>query len=443
MRARRSAPAPVSVPRGGGRSAPRLAAAGFAALALLIPVGSTAALAEPTVPPSDPPSYVTSYLALNTGASDTVALVDAAGRTTQTLGSGSDCTMTQGGAGLVEFSGSGSLGPGLSAGRIGVRAKKNAAGTSCSAVDASAGESLTLSLRSGVGGLLAASASLDIDLKQNAQIVATARRGSTTVGRFELRSGSTITTPASLPGGPVPAANVWTCNNPSDSGPDSGTNNNCRWEISAPSWTGLTEDGVVFDSLTLTAVLGSFSLMGGADGAVDDPLYPMPGYFGDDQDASVLELVEGAISCEETVALRRSSTVPSSTWKRLGNIDGSACAAYPYSTSTGTDGTGSFARFTKPLNFETASQAIWTTTFLVPGGTIPPATMDLEEGLGPQPLLACDASWYDGSGVFQGPPAQPSIATACLISVVKGKGGGSSKPVTYTVYVYGDARLRV
>lgn len=427
------------------RARPTPLVTGLAALALLLSSGAVAATAAPTVPPTAPPSYVTSYLALNTGASNTVALVSGSGRTTQTLGSGSDCAMTQGGAGLVEFSGTGSLGAGLSAARIGVRAKKNAAGTSCSAVDASAGESLTMSIKSGVGGLLAASASLDIDLKQNAQILATATRAGRPVpgGRFELRSGSTISTPSALPGGPVPAGNVWTCNNPSDSGPDSGTNNNCRWEISAPSWTGLTEDGVVFDSLTLTAVLGAFSVMGGADGAVDDPLYPMPGYFGDDQDASVLELVEGAISCDQTASLRTSTSVPSSSWKRLGNIDGSACAAYPYSTSTGRDGAGSFARFTKPLDFETKSQAIWTTTFLVPGGTILPATMDLEEGLGPQPLLDCEDSYYSASGVFVGPPTQPTVATACLISVVKGKGGGSSKPVTYTVYVYGDARLRV
>lgn len=442
MPAHSSSTVPRAAEPRGSRPA-RLAAAALACLALVVSAGSTAAVADVPPPPTQPPSYVTSWLALNTGASDTVALVSASDRSTQVLGSGSDCAMTQGGAGFLEFSGSGSLGPGLSAGRIGVRAKKNAAGTSCSAVDASAGESLTLALKGGVGGLLAASASLDVDLKQSAQILATAKRGPTTVGRFELRSGSTITAPAALPGGPVPAANVWTCNTPADSGPDSGTNNNCRWEISAPTWTGLTEDGIVFDSLTLTAVTGAFSLMGGADGPVDDPLHPMPAYFGDDQDASILELVEGSVACDQTVPLRASSTVPSSSWKRLGNLGAEACQPYPYSTQTGRDGAGSFARFTKPLDFQRGSQAIWTTTFLIPGGTIAPATMDLEEGLGPQPLLACPTAWYGSTGVFQGPPSQPTVATACLISAVKGKGGGSSKPVTYTVYVYGDARLRV
>jgi hypothetical protein len=439
MHAHGSLAAPVkTLPTRGSRR--RIAAIGVAVLALGVSVGASAATADTTTPPS----YVSSWLALSTGTTSSIALVDSAGTTTatQTLAtSGTACALDQGAKNLLELTGTGSLGPGYSGSSIGVREKKSAAGTSCSAVDTSVGEALTLTRRSGVGGLLMASASLDINLKQSSQILATAKRGSATVGRYELRSGTSISTPAALPGGPVPAANVWLCNNPADSGPDSGTNNNCRWQISAPSWTSLTEDGVVFDSLELKAVTGSFSLQGGADGVVDDPANPTPAYFGADRDASLFELVEGTVACDEQVSLRTSALVPTSTWKRLGNLDGAACSAYPYSTSTGAQGSGAFARFTKPLDFETGSQAIWTTTFLIPGGTIPPVTIDLEEGAGPQTLLACPTSWYV-DGVFQGPTSLPSEATACLVSVVKGKGGGSSKPVTFTVYVFGDAKLQ-
>ena len=38
----------------------------------------------------------------------------------------------------------------------------------------------------------------------------------------------------------------------------------------------------MFDTLTLKPLTGSFSLMGGADGPVADPDYPMPAYFGAD-----------------------------------------------------------------------------------------------------------------------------------------------------------------
>ncbi len=434
-------PAPLdSTTRNRARTRVRVAAVGLAALALVAANSSAGASAD------GPPSYVSSWLELTTGSTNTVKQLtapDAPAPPTQTLTSGSDCALASSGPALLGFTGTGSLGAGLNSGAIGVREKKNANGTSCSAVDAASGESLTVALGSGVNGLVATSASLDIDLKQNAQILATAKRGTATVGRYELRSGSTITTPLQIPaslGGAVDPLNLKQCNNPADSGPDSGINNNCRWELSAPTWTGLPEDGVVFDSLTLTAIAGAFSLKGGADGVVNDADHPLPTYLA--SGPSVFELVEGTVTCNQQVSLRSSASVPSATWKRLGNIDGSACAPYPYSTSTGTTSTGAFARLTKPLDLEPNSQAIFTATFLIPGGTIKPVTMDLEQGLGPQPLLACDPAWYDASGVFQGPPSTPSAPTACLVSAVKGKGGGSSKPVTYTAYVFGDAKMQ-
>ncbi|MEO6790292.1 MAG: hypothetical protein ABI249_01330 [Ornithinibacter sp.] len=395
---------------------------------------------------SAPPPYVTSYLALSTGSTNTVTLVSASGTVNQTLTSGKNCAMGQGGAGLLAFDATPSTpGVGLNSGSIGVREQKNANGASCGAVDSAGDESLTLTLGPGVNGLLAGSASLDIDLKQSAQILAVATKGGSPVagGRFELRSGTTITQPGSLTGGP--ADQVQTCNNPADSGPDSGTNNNCRWQISSPSWTG-PEDGLVFDALTLTAVSGSFSLMGGADGTVDDADHPTPGYFGAYRSASLFELVEGAANCGDTVGLRKSAEVPASTWERLDNFTDGPCTAYPYATSTGPTATGAFARFVKPLDFETSSQAIWTTTFIMPKALIKPnvlprVTMDLSAAEDdPRVLTQCAADWYAKDGSFVGPGTQPA-ATACIISYTVGK-GRKALPVTFRVYVVGDAKMQ-
>ncbi len=424
-----------------------VAVAGAAALALAASLG---AAGSASAVPASPPSYVTSWLALSTGSSNTVRLVGwdastgtASTTSTQTLTTDSSCAMNQGGKSLVEFIPSaGSQGVGLSAGSIGVREKKNASGTSCSAVDTASKESLTVSLRSGVGGKVAAAASLDINLKQSARILATATLSTSPAGTppalFELQSGTSIGTT------PTAGATVFTCNNPADSGPDNGTSNNCRWEISAPSWTSLAEDSVVFDSLELKALNGSFSLMGGADGFVDDPADPMPTYFGSDQDASIFELVDGTVTCGQTVQLRTSATVLKSEWTRTDNFGNTLCVAYPYASSSGVDSNGkSYVEIVKPTDFQANSQATWVTTGTYTGGTIPTPTMDLTgDSQGAFPLTACDATWYDSSGVFTGPTAEPDTNPfACLISVAKGKGGGSVKTAIYSVYVFGDAKL--
>ncbi len=303
------------------------------------------------------------------------------------------------------------------------------------------------------------SASLDIDLKQSARILASASLSTDPAGTppalFELQSG------ANIGATPTTGATVFTCNNPADSGPDSGANNNCRWEISAPSWTResadpltapLGEDGVQFDTLTLTALAGSFSLMGGADGPVDDAAFPLPPYFGADGDpdtndvsisgASIFELVEGELGCGDTATL---SGPIASSWTRLNDFTGGNCAAFPYSSRSGTDAEGAFAEFTKPLDYQTSAQALWATTFVVgAGNTIPPIRVYLDRLDGTQiefsPLLACPDGYFL-NGTFVGPSAQPAAPTACLVTAVRGT-GKLNKSVTYTAYIYGDAVMR-
>ena len=174
------------------------------------------------------------------------------------------------------------------AGRSACARRSTSSGTSCSAVDAAAGEtpeprprvawwaprwprrppSTSTSSRAPRSGRPPSSAT-------------TPSGGSTCAAAARSR--------APTPVSPAPTA-FQECNNPADSGPDSGVNNNCRWNISAPELGRPADDGVVFDRLELKAHKGSFSLMGGADGSYA-PLRPTSSAY---QNSSVLEIVEGA-----------------------------------------------------------------------------------------------------------------------------------------------------
>jgi hypothetical protein len=443
----------------------RMAAAGVATLALALITGSAGSAVALDDPPTAPPSYAPSWLALTTSASSsTVTLMPSAGSDpvpTQVLTERKGCELSTSPT-LMGFTGDpalrrGATSAGMSNGRIGVRESTTASGTSCSAVD-SGGESLTLTLGSGVGGRVAASASLDLDLKGNTRIHAIATHGDGPATTFELRSGTAID-PAQPTGTAIDPAEptrgyIFNCvnNGSADSGSDNTTDNNCRWEISAPSWTSLAEDGVVFDTLELRALAGSFSLMGGAEGVVPGQLATTPPYLGA-AGASYFELVDGVLDCSEgknRATLSPTGPVPRSTWTRLGNLAtgnpvATGCAPYPYSATTGLDDQDRpYAQFNKPLDFEPNAQAIWETTFLYSGNAIPPVYMDLDgDDRGEFQLEPCQASWYT-SGTFVGPLTSDGVPNpfACLISATKGKNIGSSKSAIYSVYVYGDATMR-
>ena len=431
----------------------RVATTGVVALALALITGSAGSAGAVDDGPVVPPTYVPSWLALTTSAtaSSLTLLPAALGDPVppQVLTARKGCELSTSPT-LMDFVGDpalrrGASSVGMANGRIGVRESTTASGTSCSAVD-SGGELLTLTLGSAVGGRVAASASLDLDLKGNTRIQATARHGDGPAATFELRSGTAIN-PAQPTGTPIDPATptrgyIFNCvnNGSADSGSDNTTNNNCRWEISAPSWTSLAEDGVVFDTLELRALAGSFSLMGGAEGVVEGQLGATPPYLGP-AGASYFELVDGVLDCGEgknKATLRPSGRVAKSTWTRLGNLTpgGSVttgCAPYPYSATTGMDGEDRpYAQFNKPLDVEPNAQATWETTFLYSGNAIPPVYMDLDgdtdldgDDRGEFQLEPCQASWYT-NGAFVGPLSSVGVPnpSACLVSVTKGKNVG-------------------
>ncbi len=390
----------------------RTASAAVAVLALGLSASSVTATAEePTAPP-----YIAGWLALSTGATNTVTAFGVGGAV-QTLSTDTSCAMDQGGGSLLTFTGTPGVGVGLNSGSIGVRESANANGTSCSAVDSSSSESLTLGLGGSVTGqdLVGVSASLDIDLKQNAEITATTSLDGGATGTFTLQSGNRI-----VPGdGDDPT--VTQCNNPSDSGPDAKTGNNCRWTIDA-----------VFDTLTLEAEAGSFSLMGGADGVVPG----LPDYIGGS--ASVIELADSTqvVDCGAETASVSGGDVKSSTWKNVD--DGVDCTPYPFfAEAVPVDGAGRpAAHFVKPS--WAVGQAEWTTTFAYKG-KVPTLEFSFDAADGtPRGYFAPSACTVMGGYVV--PPQNLSgTEYACILDTVVDK---KAKTVKFQVYVLGDAWMR-
>jgi len=165
---------------------------------------------------------------------------------------------------LVTLSANNGRTPGLVDNSIGVKSG-GSNGTPCSLTDDR--EVLTIAGASAVPSWV--SLRLDLELKGNAWVVLDLYDGDTSAGTFELLTGSSIaaynaangTSETPTAGFPYTAESttadpVAACANPSDSGPDSGPNDNCLWTI-AP-------DGG-FDRVVITTEVGSVSLEASAD----------------------------------------------------------------------------------------------------------------------------------------------------------------------------------
>jgi hypothetical protein len=410
------------------------------------------------------PSFAPAWLAIQTGATSRITLNTVAGQqgAAQTLAPAADCGVNLGAASSQLLTLRGSTGGAPSAslasyasGSLGVKEKKT--GVSCYQVNAPS-ESLELGLGQGLRTALGAdavatAAYLDVELKGSARVLATASRNGTVVGTYEVQSGSSIGKP------PVADHAPFVCTSSSDSGPDSGVNDNCRWPISAPSWLG-ADDGVYFDTLTLKALIGSFSVEGGADGAVAPPA-PVP-----TPNASILEIAADTLNCGDTTKeVAADGDAPQVTVFRLPNADGSEpCSAVPYGIGNGP----SFAQFVKPVDMQTSAQYIWNLGWRatpVAGSTaLPLLKIDYEyPDADPTPEVTqlgwCPDATYGASGQFLGytgrlpasldqEPDLDGTQFACLISrQAVAKDGSPSTADDYVsvndkVYVYGDAKMQ-
>ena len=406
------------------------------------------------------PALTPTWLAVRTGTTSSITLntVDGQQGAAQTLAPAASCGVDLGPAASQLLTLRGSTGGAFSetlasyaSGSIGVKEKKT--GVSCYQVGAPS-ESLELGLGSGLRSALgpdsvASSAYLDLELKGSARILATARQGTTVVGTFELQSGSSVGKP------PVATTTPFVCNTGADSGADSGVNDNCRWPISAPSWTG-PDDGIYFDTLTLKALVGSFSVEGGADGSVLPPA-PLS-----TPKASILELAADTVSCGgSTETALAVGAKPEVTIHRLDNVGATPCSAVPYTLTTA-DGS---ARFLKPLTVQPTAQFVWDVTSLFPSTSdttvLPTVKIDYEtpDAAGASPLVQLgwcpDQNAVDDPALFPGytaaqvgalPDQDDFIGTqfACVISRTAKAVAGDPDQVSVRdlVYVYGDAKMQ-
>jgi hypothetical protein len=430
-------------------------------LAIVAAAAAAALAAAPLVPSpatGSPPVYSSAgVLSISTVTNEVVLDTDLDGiaEAAQALGEGPACSLDTDES-LLAIDGyvgtSSKDAASYDEGSLGVAEKKS--GVSCREVDAGSAERLVLALnpanvRTDLGPLLAASASLDVDLKQSARILATAYKDGGAVGWFELQSGATIGTSDPLPDGvPAPDA-IHTCTTDADSGPDAGINDNCRWPISE-------NDDIVFDALELLALNGSFGLDGGSDGAVP-PLPPAALPAG----ASFFELVQqvdGVLDCNETtIALQPDGDAPGVVVQRIDNADPSeTCELVPYTLSNGTN----FIQFLKPLDEQISAQFIVTVTWPLSAADplpIPATTLDYEApgGSGPFPLAWCPDPLFSGNDLLgiafpnlqpDQEPALPGDQFACLGSQYAQVVNTSPNPddviVTEQVYVKGDLRMR-
>lgn len=183
-------------------------------------------------------------------------------------------------------------------------------GTPCSRVSYSVDEALRFGLGPDVGpkttraDLTYANAfdrlELDVEVKADAALQLVTYLGSAETGRFYLQTGTSITSAAAPPmsdGQPVdssPALPVVSCSARSDSGPDSGPNDNCRWVIK----------DVVGQSFVIRPLVGEFSLEGGGDweGMGPDVYLSKQSYI------YLTWVDEGALTCDGSTRTLRGAT---------------------------------------------------------------------------------------------------------------------------------------
>ncbi|HXV70197.1 MAG TPA: hypothetical protein VEB69_02215, partial [Acidimicrobiia bacterium] len=135
-----------------------------------------------------------------------------------------------------------------------------AQGVACSRV--SSGESMTFETSGVIADYEIAEVQLDVEMKMGAEVQVQTFLDANSLETFTLRSGSSIVSgQGTEPSGQIATSTSGTpianCRQPSDSGPDAGSLDNCRWVI---------KDIKPFDRIVFTALAGEYSIEGGGDG---------------------------------------------------------------------------------------------------------------------------------------------------------------------------------
>jgi hypothetical protein len=276
----------VSEKSGALRASPR--ASGFIGPigALLCALFAFEAAALPPSPPFGLPDRGILRLQLGGGQSGRF-LHESSGSQQAILLSGK-CGLTLGSPSLATLTAAGGLGSmGLGPDSIGVF--DGPKGVACYRITASLSESVTFGLGSATSAMpIDANAfyrlELDIEVKQNAAFLLEILIGGTVTERYYLRSGSSIIAGegSTAPGSPD---GIFNCTAQSDSGPDAGARDNCRWIVDALGQT-----------FRVIPLVGEGSLEGGGD-------------FGTAAYANYLtKAAIGALGCDNTPVPQGTST---------------------------------------------------------------------------------------------------------------------------------------
>jgi len=329
---------------------------------------------------------------------------------------------------LVTFGANGTNVPGFVPDSIGVYgggSGSTARGTACSRIDAPS-EVLTLSLAGDLSGYAAWQAGLDMEVKNSARILATLKLNGVVQGYAELQSGSSVGLPASHAG-----VTPFVCNAVSDSGPDSGPNDNCRWPIT----------GMVFNSMDLTMLAGSASLEGGGDYT---PSVGHESTFDLTQVTGSLDCTPGSTSSFQPTG--NGTTTVGVTGSRLGNTDGGTCSPIYYYLATDT----THLHFLKSASAQAvafAFDATWTepiTTYPIPPTH---AIFDDDPSGTTQNLSLCQGTpVYNSSGQLTGitgtvpdmVAGAPGVQYACIYDEHLHYDSATTETVTQSIYLQGD-----
>ncbi|WP_400994592.1 hypothetical protein [Agromyces sp. GXQ0307] len=350
---------------------------------------------------------------------------------TQTIGTPKNCQITVEGP-LASIDGS-DRGPGLKDGSIGIKTG-GSTGVPCARVDTT--EFLAVEL-DGVPD--AVRASLDLELKGSVRVDVVASKGGVEVDTFQVRSGGGIisgegtdgTTTAPYTATATSAAPIVNCRNASDSGPDSGPNDNCYVTI---------EPSSEFDSVELRPLSGEVSLEGSWDFG-NDPAFDTVFTLGSGFD--------GELGCteENSTATIDVGTVYGS-FTRLENTDGSECVLKPYTLDVDVEAeTLSFV----PIDVVPPQPAAYEgTVAFAPKPSASPFTNRLEYDQDDDgPLDFVDMPWCAGDP-YATPDVPGSIDTGvipsghtwCIVQETTGIYSATEMRTTWSVVGIGDPKMR-
>jgi hypothetical protein len=366
------------------------------------------------------------------------------------------CEVQLGGATLVALTAStpsgSALSPGLDADSLGVRSGSggNASGTPCGLVDVN--ERLTLALAGTLADFEVDRAELDVEVRGNAVVRVDLTLDGGTVESFRMRTGTSV--PA---GTPVVRAgrNDFDCTPSSDSGSNSGANDNCRW---------LIEPSVPFDRMVLVAETGEFGLMGGADATPACVGTACDGGAGTSlgQDLATSDTLfhitdlSGFLDCgDETITAGGSGGDATVTGVRLDNGSGAEpCVPVPYVLTAD----GNQAQFLKGLGeSQSSAQFVFDIDWvfeLVDTGR-PAVIAPTQHSFDGDPVLdleLCDGTPLFVSGAFAGiselqgtphasfdlDPSAAGVQYACYLTQLVSYVGDDQVELAQAIYVYGD-----